>query len=761
MTHVLDRNTDIALLYFVRPGGDGCNVTGLPAKRSTVAGATKLQAVGSICRSPALIDTRICMIKVDSRLTSLNEILTVRSHQDFLEHATIPTFSVQPCASSQTNPLKIPRSAPLTSEMFNEVYQPLAVREIRLFELFPTTTESRLQGKLVNVHVRNLPRYVALTYSWGGVPEQTPVSVHLATGESQVILVSGNLGAALVKLRNRLSGMKFLWIDQVCINQNDRIEKQHQIKMMRDIYTRANRVIVWLGNPTQGDNAEQAMWTAACLNQFNHKTEYTTSTVFEHLIRNVRTETHAAVSPAAYATAGWDCLLSLWKRPWFERLWVRQEYILAKDVRFIYGSSEIPSETLIQACEVQYQAAMKFGSAIHASLKGPQDRAVLSILHITQARELFDFVKLDTKKKPAEEREDMLDLLRFTFFLRHDKSHDLVYATYQLSSAATHSNFWPNYDKPIEQLWRELAAYLLNDHTKWNNEVPFHGNPDKSHRVCPAVILALPVIEEGNAPRNTPSWVPVFDRLKIRGTQKFDHYYFYSRKYRAGGESRFVPQIDLNGQGNLVLEGILLAEVASTIPGTEQPRMGSIAEPRLFESDDYWTFVHDEVVPWYLKCRRFAAGYTGPFHELISQGLYAYDVNVRRQRLLPKIASDKPKAFIERFRQSDLLRSFSIPIDTVPVDLAPWLCKAAWQYDNRDDTRILIKLSDNRFGWASNKVRAGDLVILVKGAPFPFVVTTNRMTGRFQMLGDAYIDGVMKGEAWKDHQSGLKEFEFE
>ncbi|KAF2830838.1 HET-domain-containing protein, partial [Ophiobolus disseminans] len=42
-----------------------------------------------------------------------------------------------------------------------------------------------------------------------------------------------------------------LWIDAICINQSDLLERNHQVAQMRDVYTKAESVIAWLGL-TQG-----------------------------------------------------------------------------------------------------------------------------------------------------------------------------------------------------------------------------------------------------------------------------------------------------------------------------------------------------------------------------------------------------------------------------------------------------------------------------------------------------------------------------
>jgi hypothetical protein len=83
--------------------------------------------------------------------------------------------------------------------------------------------------------------YDALSYVWGNPDEKRSIFIHKHSFD-----VTVNLHAALSHLRNH-SIERILWIDAICINQANQEEKQYQIQSMANIYGRANRVIVWLG----------------------------------------------------------------------------------------------------------------------------------------------------------------------------------------------------------------------------------------------------------------------------------------------------------------------------------------------------------------------------------------------------------------------------------------------------------------------------------------------------------------------------------
>jgi len=62
--------------------------------------------------------------------------------------------------------------------------------------------------------------------------------------------VTQNLWVALEQLRDLLlwNGCEWFWIDALCFNQKDKVEKSIQVQNMRSIYKHAGSVIAWLGS---------------------------------------------------------------------------------------------------------------------------------------------------------------------------------------------------------------------------------------------------------------------------------------------------------------------------------------------------------------------------------------------------------------------------------------------------------------------------------------------------------------------------------
>ena len=83
--------------------------------------------------------------------------------------------------------------------------------------------------------------YEALPYTWEPVQDQRCIEI-----DGHCLTVGKNLFAALFHLRDSEKS-RWLWIDAICINQAELSERNHQVALMRNIYTYAKRVIVWLG----------------------------------------------------------------------------------------------------------------------------------------------------------------------------------------------------------------------------------------------------------------------------------------------------------------------------------------------------------------------------------------------------------------------------------------------------------------------------------------------------------------------------------
>lgn len=115
-------------------------------------------------------------------------------------------------------------------------------REIRILALAPGTGNELLHGELIveSLNYNDL-HYTALSYTWSG-----PVSERAIVIGGVPLHITENLELALHRIRGP-TRPKNLWVDAICIDQNDIEDKNEQVYLMVQIHASATRTLVWLG----------------------------------------------------------------------------------------------------------------------------------------------------------------------------------------------------------------------------------------------------------------------------------------------------------------------------------------------------------------------------------------------------------------------------------------------------------------------------------------------------------------------------------
>ncbi|KAH8887914.1 hypothetical protein GQ53DRAFT_872691 [Thozetella sp. PMI_491] len=121
-----------------------------------------------------------------------------------------------------------------------------------------------------------------------------------------------------------------LWVDSLCINQDDIFEPNRQVLRMRDVYSLAQRTLIWLGE--ESDDSAHALHT---INHFGHQVEVIKDGRLFPSPGSSYPEWHMAGSSLPYERT-WSCLADLFRRPWFSRVWFLQESMLGNFVPWAY-----------------------------------------------------------------------------------------------------------------------------------------------------------------------------------------------------------------------------------------------------------------------------------------------------------------------------------------------------------------------------------------------------------------------------------------
>ena len=172
---------------------------------------------------------------------------------------------------------------------------------------------------LVHVSIDNAPRYYTLSYAWG--TSKRDHKLKLANGS--VLRITDTLRTALPHVA-RSCYTEYVWIDQICINQEDPHERGRQVAIMGRIYRDCARVMVWLGLfPKDGaGNSGQRRNVRSSYSGVRHCFKTSSQTLRRH--------------PADIA---YEYRSEILDAPWFQRAWVFQEIILPSASIFIFATN--------------------------------------------------------------------------------------------------------------------------------------------------------------------------------------------------------------------------------------------------------------------------------------------------------------------------------------------------------------------------------------------------------------------------------------
>ena len=360
--------------------------------------------------------------------------------------------------------------------------------EIRVLTLHPGKFSANIHVSIhkVALTAESPPIYEALSYVWGSTDDPVDIEIersrkdklypcgclpfrrHLArnpaSSRNDTLSITQNLATALPYLRYK-DKIRILWIDAICINQQDLPERSSQVKKMGDIYRLAHRVVVWLG--TEKDNSAHVLRTLSRLGS-QIKVDFIS----------------LAISPASsdcdpywsdldkklpYSSQDLYDIDALIHRPWFSRLWVWQEIRLARNDSILICGSEIilwrtfrqaifclyhkPSEDsyLVQEVLEQIMTASEsdivenFGSTIRSlafcKCSNPRDR-IYAVLSLLGGSERNFKIKPDYTQTTAQVYLDVA--LRYTKY--HERLDMLTFCELQSDRPSEMPTWVPNWD---------------------------------------------------------------------------------------------------------------------------------------------------------------------------------------------------------------------------------------------------------------------------------------------------------------------------
>ncbi|KAJ2986965.1 hypothetical protein NUW58_g4773 [Xylaria curta] len=579
-------------------------------------------------------------------------------------------------------------------------------REIRLLDLVSTTASGDLQGRVRRFSASDKPSFVSVSHVWGEAKSARPMYLESGCG-TKTVRISSNLESFLIGVlchdANSLpqlweDGSRLpMWIDMICINQVDAEEKASQIPLMRDIYSLARSVLIWIHEYDQ-----YIRYAFYYLRQLLEKTE------------------NGQVDESRYWTLfdpiGWDALRRLLSCEWFHRRWTIQEAVIPQEATVLCGPDVMTMTDMFRGIDI----------AVPALLARPKEIKVLKFANTGSVRPLLVLKELKKLYNGKKNQLQLLWLLEHLRFTRSTLAHDQIYALLGLCHHQEMAGNPIRYDLRPEDAYKACTV----THARIHQNLEFLGlctpiqRSDSSSGPAEQQVVHSVV---------GPSWVPNWYSKNLRrclglGIVDQDSNFFNASKEIAANISLTDDELTVSG---------ILVDRIHLLGGLPSPdRTSELSDPdsRLFQ--DYINF-------WNVF------GDPPPYEDARSRvDTFARTVSLLGIYLDPQpLPEDVPAMFYRWCRQSNLCKKLEGCGLTSEVIEHGSLHKRFMRMKRLMSWEPLITVQ-GYMGFAREQAEAGDEIWIIGGCSVPILLCrTTDNPPRYTVKGEIFLDGFMFGEA--------------
>lgn len=386
---------------------------------------------------------------------------------------------------------------------------------LRLLEIVPADCLG--EDIVCRLRVTTMPsagQYDALSYTWGDASYRR--FIHL---NGKRVPVTANLWNALRYLR-RTDSVRVVWVDALCINQTNTVERNYMVSQMYAIYNNAQRTISWLGEATSQSNEA-----------INFLAEQLQESAILHDIFQPRVARGGPMSDAHRDL--WEALADLFGRSWWTRAWIVQEVGCAYNWTLMCGRAELNGQDLGPLLVRIYDAASRLpASMLELSLVIRSFRGIGTMQMLRQPV-LGSHLARNRARQSTDPR-------------------DKVYAFTNMIMPPIR-DLYPNYDQSIQELYYQTAIQLIKTTgnlrvltvCEWQRQ-DYLDDLTKRDGIPREAIAAL------------PSWVPnwALERVSTPLWGGYEHISMTEDKYfRAAGNA--APTVKYHGSSLAESRGIL------------------------------------------------------------------------------------------------------------------------------------------------------------------------------------------------------------
>ncbi|RYP40497.1 hypothetical protein DL767_001626 [Monosporascus sp. MG133] len=587
-----------------------------------------------------------------------------------------------------------------------------------------------LNATLESFDLDNAPPYEAVSYCWG---DPTPSEQMMIDGCTFRLTQSAY---KLLLARRSFWRQRWIWIDAICINQQDEVEKSTQVRLMQEIYKKASQVVVF-----PGGGIVQARLASIMLYEVfaAQKTFEGTGVDFNKFFSADRQ------SPR------WHAFSELFRSPYFDRVWVVQEVAAGREVLLYHGGRYILWYIFIEVASACFDPHRR-NLLLHTDTTGTrsfidksafENIAVMSLLHNGR-----DMAETTYNGHIGELDHFKLGTILFnTANFKSTDPRDKIYALLRLATDADDGCLIPDYRKTPSQVYTEVAQHLI---------------------VGKGTIALLSLAGTGfNHPRKVqslPSWVPDFSEQRpnfpladMASDQKLYHVSKTTKpKVRIANGS--------DGQ-EICVSGILADEVVRLCstrtldyglrPG-ERYKVLDMAKTKhewLKEAESRCSSVLDASQSgvdgrsqfdqfWYTLVMKRTAGSSKDPEEYYD----AYKLWRQLSGAIAGVGKDVAYEYVGR----DIIYRGADPKLIQGIDDGS-ITSFDISFSEACVGRLVAVTRAGRLCLVPPLTREGDVVFIPFGAQVPYAVRrvdwNPASTDAYELVGEAYVHGMMDGEA--------------
>lgn len=584
-------------------------------------------------------------------------------------------------------------------------YTPLGGRpdEIRTMRLLPGQGDDPIRIQMEPSWLDCPPSYEAISYVWGNKDETDDIAV--CEGEAEHSLgIPRSLYGALRQLR-QLIEPRTIWVDAICMNQEDDREKSHQVQLMRRIYQGAARVVIWLGDNLDLDSQAGSL--------------------LELIGRINRREFEAVPPPSDWKT--WSPFRDLFRHPWFRRVWCLQEAVMAPTAEVMLGEHSVPWQHVGFAASWMRSMPTELIIGDHMLITGIYHACLIySLSHWSEEQQRVSFLQLLTLTRAFEATD------------YRDKVYGILgIPTKESNPDAGVTLLRPDYTKTLAEVYIDCAlavirstrtprilSYVQHEQFRDMDQERFSRSEDATlHRV--------------------PSWVPRWHQYFARTLAPSDQ---QAKNFRASASLNLDPVANIGVRGlELITHGARVSRLKMASQLYYSSAAGERAYPLADTANGVWMTIFlslrestpDPTALLYTLSALLTAGkdWHGSLIEDRDQHLSDFLACMYESRT----AFDRGslKQFIFRPR-TDIALPPGNKMGQAHRFQAAMRSACTW--------RRFIATDDGHVGLGPQVAQWGDVVCILNGADVPLLLRPEADGGSFRLVGEAYVQGMMLGE---------------